>query len=301
MDTDPNWLLSTTAQCTAAFVAIVGGLLVSRLVAISTERQGIRRQLDGLHRRRDALDSDVRSMAESVAGGAEKCFFALAVDDYVRSRGQIPHEASLYRHRPPGATEEQLRRWSTMLAEDVAEVFNSLDSARSPTDPSPRVSTHFDRNALLRLITAFTAGESSRRKRPNSRRPSPEFPTPQLVAAQEALLKNERELIGALKALDTEIELREEQLSRLAATPHVWSGIGLLAAFAIAGAIVPLAMLSRRPVPHSPAVRTTVVIAFAFGVLAVFTYLAVLVRALQFDEGRPSTLPLHLDQPESSG
>jgi hypothetical protein len=42
VDADANWLLSTTVQSAAAFVAIVGGLLVSRLVALTTERSGLR-------------------------------------------------------------------------------------------------------------------------------------------------------------------------------------------------------------------------------------------------------------------
>ena len=41
---DPNWLLSTLAQSTAAVVAIVGGFLVSRLVQLSSEKEGLRRR-----------------------------------------------------------------------------------------------------------------------------------------------------------------------------------------------------------------------------------------------------------------
>ena len=35
---DPNWLLSTTAQSTAALVGIIGGFLLSRVVAIISEK-----------------------------------------------------------------------------------------------------------------------------------------------------------------------------------------------------------------------------------------------------------------------
>lgn len=45
MALDPGWLLSSLAQSTAAVVAIVGGFLVSRLVQLSSEREGLRRQL----------------------------------------------------------------------------------------------------------------------------------------------------------------------------------------------------------------------------------------------------------------
>jgi hypothetical protein len=38
---DPNWILSTTAQSTAALVAIVAGFLLSRMLALATERSGL--------------------------------------------------------------------------------------------------------------------------------------------------------------------------------------------------------------------------------------------------------------------
>lgn len=45
---DVNWLLSTLVQSTAALVAIIGGMLVSRVVSIGAERSGLRRHVDEL-------------------------------------------------------------------------------------------------------------------------------------------------------------------------------------------------------------------------------------------------------------
>ncbi|MTV27950.1 hypothetical protein FTX61_21415 [Nitriliruptoraceae bacterium ZYF776] len=47
---DPGLLLSTTATASAALVAIVGGLLVARVVSLATERSGL------LHRRDELVD-----------------------------------------------------------------------------------------------------------------------------------------------------------------------------------------------------------------------------------------------------
>ena len=41
MPADPNWLLSTVAQSAAAFVAIIAGFIISRLLALSAERNGL--------------------------------------------------------------------------------------------------------------------------------------------------------------------------------------------------------------------------------------------------------------------
>jgi hypothetical protein len=38
---EPNWLLSTTTQSSAALVAIVGGFLLSRVLALAAERNGL--------------------------------------------------------------------------------------------------------------------------------------------------------------------------------------------------------------------------------------------------------------------
>lgn len=50
---DVNWLLSALAQASAALVAIVGGLLVSRYVVLHAEQQAARRRLDDLRRTLD--------------------------------------------------------------------------------------------------------------------------------------------------------------------------------------------------------------------------------------------------------
>lgn len=48
---DVNWLLSALAQASAALIAIVGGLLVSRYVALHAEQQAARRRVEDLTRR----------------------------------------------------------------------------------------------------------------------------------------------------------------------------------------------------------------------------------------------------------
>ena len=42
--TEPSWLLATMAQSAAALVAIVGGFLVSRVLTLNSERQGLERR-----------------------------------------------------------------------------------------------------------------------------------------------------------------------------------------------------------------------------------------------------------------
>jgi hypothetical protein len=46
-----NWLLSALAQASTALIAILGGLLVSRYVALHAEQQAARRRVEDLVRR----------------------------------------------------------------------------------------------------------------------------------------------------------------------------------------------------------------------------------------------------------
>ena len=55
---DVNWLLSALTQATAALIAIVGGLLVSRYVALHAEQQAAVRRVDDLRRR--GLEAETR-------------------------------------------------------------------------------------------------------------------------------------------------------------------------------------------------------------------------------------------------
>ncbi|MGN7949480.1 hypothetical protein ACTJKH_12090 [Microbacterium sp. 22215] len=69
MTADVNWLLSSIAQGSAAMIAIVGGLLVSRYVGLHAEQEAARRRVDDLKSRATAatdlgtrLESELRAL-----------------------------------------------------------------------------------------------------------------------------------------------------------------------------------------------------------------------------------------------
>lgn len=83
---DPNWLLSTEAQSAAALVAIIGGFLVSRLVSLSSEREGLRRRRrevaggrcqrvlqNGCRTKRVGPPSAAVAVVSALQGSWEKC------------------------------------------------------------------------------------------------------------------------------------------------------------------------------------------------------------------------------------
>ena len=100
-------LLATLAQSTAAVVAIIGGFLVSRLVALSSEREGLRRQ-------KAAGEARLLSVAADYEA-AHKYRLARSIDDFEDSAldclvDEGLDEAELFRNRiPRGSSEDEMR------------------------------------------------------------------------------------------------------------------------------------------------------------------------------------------------
>jgi hypothetical protein len=61
MNIDPNWLLSTVVQSAAAFVAIVAGFIISRLIALSADRSGLQKRIRDMEMQRSILDTELHS------------------------------------------------------------------------------------------------------------------------------------------------------------------------------------------------------------------------------------------------
>src|SRR3954467_8057743 len=71
--TDADSLLATLSQSSAAMVAIIGGFLVSRLVALSSEREGIKRQLKAARERLSLYEAEYEPIhQERLEGSIER-------------------------------------------------------------------------------------------------------------------------------------------------------------------------------------------------------------------------------------
>lgn len=302
MGSDPNWLLSSTAQCTAALVAIVGGFLVSRLVAVATERQGLLRHFDDLRRRARRVTSELTSVEVVVERSAEERFFWQALDDHVRGRGQLSVNVSASRHTPAGTTSGDARVWAAAINDEVRAAFDQLDSGGNSADTragSPRTAGPFGpdrRGEILRRVSAFKArGASANRGAESIAAATLE----EVRDRHESYLNKQTLLRGEAAGLAEEMKLTGDQLARIATVPYAWPGVAVLVGFALVGAIVPLVMLSRRPVPDSATSRNLVVGLFTTGLTALVIYLAALVRELSKTEPNPSYVGGDSDDPDT--
>jgi len=59
---DPNWLLSTCAQASAAIIAIIGGFFVNRIMILYSEKNGITSELNNINNK---LNFKLRALYET--------------------------------------------------------------------------------------------------------------------------------------------------------------------------------------------------------------------------------------------
>src|SRR5664280_3740674 len=104
---DGSVLLATLAQSTAAVVAIIGGFLVSRLVALSSEREGLRRQKASAEAHLLSVAADYEAAHAYRLGRSIDDFEDWALDCLVDGKFD---EAELFRNRiPRGSSEDEMR------------------------------------------------------------------------------------------------------------------------------------------------------------------------------------------------
>lgn len=298
---DPNWLLSTTAQCAAALVAIVGGFLVSRVVALSTERQGLARRWQELVGRRAISEGQRAAVDGEITGYAYDLFFKWTMPRSVEARGQnVDTEDLLEQCWPRGATEEQIRAWATSIAALVAqardEVTRRLEGGRAavttlyehglergeyPTELLEEILKDVKAQAREKL-SAFDRSIIGPDLDLSSLANIRGFASSDLpIQRNDANIIRRADLQASIDALDAEILIVDEQLRRLARPREVDVGVYVLAYFAGVSIVLPLALLAKRPVPASNGTRIVVVSLFVSGLVALLGYIVWAVRRLQ--------------------
>jgi hypothetical protein len=120
---DEGSLLATLAQSSAAVVAIVGGFLVSRLVQLSSEREGLRRQLG---RAQDDLQHVTASYNEAHQDrlyGSQESFYDWVIDDLIRvDLATFNRDELLEQNVPRGSSIDEMGPYLDDLIAQVAQV-----------------------------------------------------------------------------------------------------------------------------------------------------------------------------------
>lgn len=85
--TDSNWLLSTTDQSTAALVAIIGGFLISRAIAFSSEKSSLSKNFYKIETLLAVAKKDLEIAIDEAIEGTFKWFTEHYLENVLSEKG----------------------------------------------------------------------------------------------------------------------------------------------------------------------------------------------------------------------
>lgn len=289
---DVNSLLSTLSQSAAAMVAIIGGFLVSRLVALSSEREGIARQLKAakqrltLHRAeyepaheyrlKNSISTMEGWLLDELTGDWDRLKDKATAELVEVPRGSSLEEmlpyAEKFRKRFEAAltkvvhvvTEDdnddltfgELAKRGLMFAEedqDLAERAASLVISMLPSS-SPFGSIGLNANQLASIRPAGSHEIEMRRL--------------------DESIRDESDLHSLVVADEHEVERLGRELDAFAQPVGVTSAVWILTAFSIVGIMAPLLVMAFWPRPVPDCLMIALIVGFGAGLAAVLGYVA---------------------------
>lgn len=124
---DEGSLLATLAQSSAAVVAIVGGFLVSRLVQLSSEREGLRRQLVRAQGELAHVATAYDEAHEYRLANSRQDFREWVVDDLIRADpATLDRVGLLADNIPRGSSVEEMASYLDDLIDEVAQAKTAV-------------------------------------------------------------------------------------------------------------------------------------------------------------------------------
>ena len=292
MSTDPNWLLSTTAQSASALVAIVGGFLVSRVVSLGSDRQSLTRRLDELQQRYHLKREELQVVYEGRHAYSVETFKRYTVDAFVQVHGQLSPEDALKEFWPLGAQEEEMLAVAKEFGITVRRVLDASKAQPSKADARGTDYTNSgdeEEDLILAALSRLHEGERQQSVRDRlGLAPLDVGPITRAIGDDKQLQRQERRiereavLNAEISALQAEADIVKEELQRLANPPGIRIGLAVLAYFAVVGILVPLAYMASRPGENDLWFRRLIVVLFGSGLGSLLVYIGWSVRQLRY-------------------
>jgi hypothetical protein len=302
MATDPNWLLSTLSQSAAAVVAIVGGFLVSRVVSLSAERNGLtRRRSEVLRRRADAEAIRISNQAVMSREDAQ-AWMSFRWSALLASHGDLAAaDIGAADLRRLDEADEEFRRVVDVELTALSSAFSLLLGMHEGGKQifAPWHDYYHDHKAELsaeirtmrdqrRLHAAYWQIHTElKAQRPASFPAMPEVGLPGALYSGERsqLYPQAKDVLAAtaedLRHINADLAAIDHELDVLGRPANLLAGVGVLVGFAIVGICWPLWLMSKEPATLSPALRTGLFAGFCVGLGSVVAYISLSVLALR--------------------
>jgi hypothetical protein len=304
--TDPNWLLSTIVQSSAAFVAIVAGFIISRLLALSSERSGIQARIRDLELQVSIKTENIDSLEKSLLTWDAEDFLedSDVVDKIIESKGQISLTDAMKLVTYLNRSEDELRPYWEDAIKVTKEAFHLIEENLTEflvesenfevllKNLGVNISSY--RLKIYRQIFGFYLSEYEKRQNPfgammnsiaNIR--MPDFRSASEANSYETLKRDIENLKRDRSALDIQVSDLRIQLQQLGQPQGVTLGIIFLFYFSLVGIVVPILLMPFDTDKFTSYHKWAIIIFFVSGLIFFFVYLSKLVRQL-VDKSNPN-------------
>ena len=303
--TEPSWLLSTMAQSAAALVAVVGGFLVSRVLTLNSERQGLERRARELEQQKqDQAKRLKKASRRRRVTSWDRYVDWMAAECAARyeNNGSVSPVWLVERFWLRGVpTREEMLGMAGLLVEQTKQAFEHFERGGSPPDVETTdwavykiyQTVEAAREAGVRVARRAETRAKAGRTRSSS--VSDRVWASSLSRAKDrdsdvlkqkrydTLIEDEHEQQARLALLEHEYDFVRTEAARVAKPQGLWFAASAFAYLTVAGVVVPVVGLAWRPVPYNLLSRRVLVGLFVSGLLVLGWYLIWAIRQLSKD------------------
>ncbi|MBI9051189.1 MAG: hypothetical protein JEZ00_17330 [Anaerolineaceae bacterium] len=301
MITDPNWLLSTIVQSTAAFVAIVAGFVINRLLALSAERNSLQIKIRDIKLVFDINKQNLENLENQLLDWDARDFLedSDVLEMLIESGGQISLADILKQVSDINRSEDDLRQYweeAVIVTKEAVQLmrenFSKLIEQDDDIDIFFRnlgIDLSSYRKKIYKHAYYHFLNEYNERQNPyglvSSYVVSQAVNMPDLRTIDEdnryRTIENEIEFFKREKH-SQEIQLNdlEAQLKQLGQPKGLVLGIIFLAYFSVVGILIPVYLLPFPVEEFTPIYKNIIFSLFFSGLVFFFTYLIILFRQL---------------------
>lgn len=297
--TDPNWLLSTVVQSAAAFVAIVAGFIISRLLALSSERGGLQTRIRDIKLQVNIKKENIDILEKRLLIWDAEDFLedSDVVDKIIESRGQVSLTDAMNLVTYLNRSEDELRPYWEDAIRVTKEAFHLIEENLTEflvesenfevllKNLGVNISSY--RLKIYQQIFGFYLREYEKRHNPfgSIMNPIASVRMPDFRPVSEAnsyeTLKRDLETLKRDKnALEIHLSDLNIQLQQLGQPQGVTLGIIFLAYFSLVGIVIPVLLMPFATDKFTSYHKWAIFILFVSGLIFFFVYLFKLVRQL---------------------
>lgn len=296
---DPNALLSTLSQSSAAMVAIIGGFLVSKLVAISSEREALKRQLKTARQRLKHIQPAYDDAYRYRLGNSKDTFSGWIQDELVGAGlNEVDYEALAAENIPRGSSVEEMLPFAITLHERVKKAYETISPLLKDAYSDSSLDLDDLKKRGLKVVEedesiyedVFYKLKSQLPEQPTTNfmgilTKVPNFNMGAIGAIKPAWshdidarrldesIREEQELKEQLVATESEISRLTYDLAKLGKPDGVIPAVFILSSLSLLGIVFPVIVMAFSPTKLSAGLTTALIGSFVVGLVSVLGYI----------------------------